>query len=109
MALFSVRTVDSADLRTVKVAGECDMSASDELTAVLVDAVASFRRVEVDLAAVEFLDSTGINALVTAYHRACANGSTIYVTQAVGMVATVLDLTGVAQLLSAPVPEAEQL
>jgi anti-anti-sigma factor len=108
MGVFSVRTAESAGLRIVRVSGDCDMSVSDELTAALIDAVNSSPQVEIDLAAVDFLDSSGIHALVTAYHRAVANGGTLRVTHAVGVVASVLELTGIAQLLSAPVREGDR-
>lgn len=87
------------------VSGECDMACRDELTAVLQAAVAKAPVVAVDLAGVRFLDSSGLHCLVVAYREAVAEGKVLYATGATGVVANVLDLTGVAGLLAPPAGE----
>lgn len=92
------------------LAGECDLEGRDRLSDLLLDAVGRAELVEVDLAAVEFIDSSGIHALVTAHHAARDADRRLHVVHATGAVATVLDITGVAQLLApgpAPDPEAD--
>ncbi|MEV4416518.1 STAS domain-containing protein [Catellatospora sp. NPDC049609] len=95
-------TVEMADRLVVRVSGECDMSSSGELAAALTAALESSPRTEVDLGAVGFLDSSGIHVLVTAYRDAQSRGAVVYVTHAAGMVATVLEMTGVGTLLASP-------
>lgn len=102
MAQFDATTSAEHDRLVVVVSGECDLSVRERLTSVLLDAVGRSPLVVVDLAAVSFLDSSGIHALVTAYHAANDDGRKLYVVNPVGVVANVLDVTGVAELLRLP-------
>jgi anti-sigma B factor antagonist len=69
---------------------------------VLLDAVDDAAMVYVDLAALRFLDSSGLHALVTAYQTAQQRGGQLYLVNATGAVATLLDVTGVGELLRPP-------
>lgn len=102
MAGFEVRTSAQANHTVVALAGECDLSVSDELTGALLGALGEGREVVVDLAALRFLDSSGVHGLVTAYHAAKRDGVALRVVNAGGAVADVLDLTGVGDLLGSP-------
>jgi anti-anti-sigma factor len=102
MSGFEVTTSGGADRAVVALAGECDLTVRDELTSVLLAAVDKAPVVMVDLAALSFLDSSGIHALVTAYHAARDGGRALYAVNATGVVAHVLELTGVGELLSPP-------
>ncbi|MEV6350762.1 STAS domain-containing protein [Actinoplanes sp. NPDC051851] len=102
MAEFEASTFATAGRVTVTVSGECDLSVRERLTAVLLDAVNRGPRVFVDVAAVSFLDSSGVHALVTAHHAAQGRGGRLFVTNAAGAVATVLELTGLDALFQAP-------
>ncbi|GHJ47047.1 hypothetical protein Cs7R123_43890 [Catellatospora sp. TT07R-123] len=106
MGVLTVSTVEIADHLVVRVGGECDMSVSDELAVALTAATASSPRTEVDLGALRFVDSSGLHVLVMAYHAAQSRRAVLYVTNAVGMVATVLELTGVGALLAPPSQDA---
>ena len=99
---FGARTSGGPARTVVTLDGECDLAVRDELTAALLDAVAGAQVVVVDLAEVTFIDSTGVHSLVTAHHAALAAGGRVHVRNAVGPVATVLDLTGVGVLLAEP-------
>lgn len=99
---FGARRSGDAARTVVTLAGECDLAVREELTAALLEAVAGARVVVVDLAAVTFIDSTGVHGLVTAHHAALAAGGRVHVRNAVGPVATVLGLTGVGGLLAEP-------
>jgi anti-sigma B factor antagonist len=102
MAQFEAETTGGDDRLVVVLAGECDLSVRDALTEALTDAVDRAPVVVVDLAAVTFLDSSGVHALVTAHRAARAQDRRVYVAGAVGVVADVLELTGVGELLSPP-------
>ena len=102
MTLFEVSTSAQPGRAVVALSGEGDLAVREELTTALLDAVAVAPVVVVDLAALRFLDSTGIHALVMAHQAAQREGVRLFVVNAGGVVADVLDLTGVADLLAPP-------
>jgi anti-sigma B factor antagonist len=104
MALFTARTSAEGGRVVVALTGECDLAGRDEMETVLLTAVESGKPVRVDLTGVTFLDSSGIHTLVTAYHAARRTGGRLTIANARGSVATVLDMTGVATLLSPDEP-----
>jgi anti-sigma B factor antagonist len=59
------------------------------------------REVVVDLTAVDFCDSSGLNVLVRAYKHARAQNATLTVTGAYGRVENVLRTTGLDRFLIA--------
>jgi anti-anti-sigma factor len=99
MGRFEARTSDEPGRVRVALAGECDMAVCQELTEALLAAVHRAPVVIVDVAALDFLDSSGIHGLITAHHAARETGKRLVVVNPSGAVATVLDLTGVAALL----------
>jgi anti-sigma B factor antagonist len=105
MTNFEARTSAGPGRITVTLTGECDLSAREHLTAILLDALSRSPAVFVDVADVTFLDSSGVHSLITAHHAAKAAGAHVYVVNAVGQVAAVLELTGVDALLRAPTEE----
>ncbi|MEU8238137.1 STAS domain-containing protein [Actinoplanes missouriensis] len=102
MSDFQIRTATQADRIVVSVAGECDLRHRDEMTTVLQAAVQAAPVVAVDLGAVRFLDSSGLHALVSARQAASRRDGVVYVVNATGTVAMVLEMTGVLQLLRPP-------
>ncbi|MBM2621335.1 STAS domain-containing protein [Actinoplanes sp. LDG1-06] len=99
MGRFEAKTDEHAGHVRVTLAGDCDLAVRDQLHTVLADALGSSPVVVVDLGAVEFLDSSGVHALIVAHHAARARGGRVTVVNATGAVASVLDITGVAELL----------
>lgn len=102
MANFEARTSAEPGRIIVSLDGECDLSAREHLTAVLLDALERAKAVFVDLARLTFLDSSGVHSLITAHHAAKHRGARVYVVNATGPVAAVLELTGLDTLLRAP-------
>jgi anti-sigma B factor antagonist len=102
VAHFEARSSTEPGQVIVALAGECDLAAQEELTSVLMAAVRRADTVLVDAGELTFLDSSGIHGLLTAYHAAEKDGRKLYLTAATGVVADVLDMTGVAALLSPP-------
>jgi anti-anti-sigma factor len=86
----------------VALRGECDLAAREKLTAALRGAVERTDTVLVDLAHLQFMDSSGVHALVAGHHAALERGGRLYVVNAAGEVARLLDLTGVGELLRPP-------
>ncbi|ASW55233.1 STAS domain-containing protein [Plantactinospora sp. KBS50] len=108
MAAFEAKTVTTGDRTVVTLTGECDLAVREELTTVLLTAVDAAGCVVLDLAGLRFMDSSGIHALVTGHQAAVRQGHRLYVRGAVGAVARVLDLTGLADLLALPVERPER-
>ena len=106
MVHFAARSSDEPGRIRVTLAGDCDLAVRDELSATLLAAVNRSPVVIVDLAGVEFLDSSGVHGLVLAHQAARARGGRLYLENPTGVVAAVLDLTGVATLLSPTSSEA---
>ncbi len=73
------------------------------MCAVLADAVGrpGVVAVHADLADLDFLDSAGIRALLTAYHHAQMCGRSFTVVRARGTVRRVLEIAGLLQILCA--------
>jgi anti-sigma B factor antagonist len=103
MAQFEARTSTEDARVVVRLTGDCDLAARDELMSILVTAAGSATVVLVDLAEVRFLDSSGLHALIAGHHAAIEQGGRLYVANATGAVDRVLDLTGVGDLLRPPV------
>lgn len=86
----------------VHLRGEVDLSVSGHLYEVLGDAVAqSLGTVEVDLRGLQFLDCSGIAALLRARDDARRSAQVLFVSRPRGMVRQALDLTGTLSMLTA--------
>ncbi|WP_446212487.1 STAS domain-containing protein [Micromonospora sp. IBSANI012] len=85
----------------MSVAGEVDFATSGELRAALDAVLADLTGtpVEVDLAEVPFLDSSGVHVLLDAYAWAAARDCPLVVANARPVVRRVLEITGVLALL----------
>jgi anti-anti-sigma factor len=107
MAHFETRTSTGPGRVVVTLSGECDAAVREELASALLDAVRSAPVVIVDVAALRFIDSSGVHGLVTAHLAAQDAGCRLQVVNPTGMVATVLEITGVGPLLS-PAADGDQ-
>ena len=96
MAL-TITTTQTEDGRArVTVEGEIDVSCADELRDALDAALATGNTgIEVDLAQVPYIDSTGIGVLVGAAHRALDAGSRLVVVGAQRNVSRIFGLLGI--------------
>ncbi|GAA0735592.1 STAS domain-containing protein [Dactylosporangium roseum] len=102
MARFESRTSVEPGRVVVALAGECDLASREQFTAVLMSAVRTAPVVVVDADELQFLDSSGVHGLVAAHRAAQQEGHRLYLVNAGGVVAHVLQVTGVADLLSPP-------
>jgi anti-sigma B factor antagonist len=102
MQRFEVRTSVRPGATVVALAGECDLSVRDDVVAALQSAVTGSSRVLIDLSGLTFLDSGGVHALVMAHQAALREGVALHAVGARGVVADLMDLTGVGDLLRAP-------
>jgi anti-sigma B factor antagonist len=75
MANFEVSTEQRPGEVVIRLSGELDLSAFDEVDEVLTNAQSNGNRtVRIDLRGLEFIDSSGIRLLLAAHGRAQANG-----------------------------------
>lgn len=102
MTGFNAQTATDPERAVVVLAGECDLSVREDLTAHLLAAVNTSKVVAVDLAGVTFMDSSGLHALMTAHQKAQRIGRRLYVVGAAGVVASLLRVTGLDTVLKAP-------
>lgn len=88
---------DSAERITVQVAGELDLVSEDRLLSVVHDAIdgRSTQQVVLDLAAVEFIDSSGLRAVLRGQQLVCGTGAKFALIVGDGPVARLFALAGV--------------
>jgi len=98
---FLISVERGADRAVVRLAGELDLGAQDEMAAVR-SALPVAGPVEIDLRAVRFMDSTGLAALVDLHQLLTARGCAVRVHGARGVVLRVLDLAAAAGWLPMP-------
>ena len=98
---FELRHHEPApDASVMTVIGELDLAAAPEFKQTLGELMGSgVRHVELDLAATEFVDSSGLGAVLWADHRLHALGGDLEVSNAHGPVARTFTLAGLSQLI----------
>ncbi|MFI7596274.1 anti-sigma factor antagonist [Actinoplanes sp. NPDC049681] len=86
----------------VRLSGDFDINARDELRSVLVAAIEQDGSggIVVDFDQVEFLDSEALGALIDGYVAARAAGVKLSVVNARGIVLRVLEVSGVLEMVS---------
>jgi anti-sigma B factor antagonist len=98
---FSIESVRDGESHTVRLYGEFDLAAVDDVTRELRQLEeGTAQNVIVDLRELEFIDSSGISALVEAQVRFRENGSRLEFLCGPGPVQRVLQMTGVHTLLA---------
>jgi anti-anti-sigma factor len=93
-----VRRTD-ADGVTLTVRGEIDLASAHALDRELLDAESLARRIVLDLAGLEFIDSTGIHVLIDAHQRAEINGHQLVLTHIPAQAERLFSLTGIKSQL----------
>src|ERR1700739_4867897 len=84
----------------VQVRGELDMSTSPQLDETLRREIDAGKRVVVDLSEIAFIDSTGLNSLITALRASDSNGGALVVSPSLpAQVRKVLEVTGLNRVL----------
>ncbi|WP_394425596.1 STAS domain-containing protein [Streptomyces sp. SGAir0957] len=102
-ARLSITRDTTAGIEVLTAAGEIDASSIPALSAALSaanDGAAEKPRTVLDLGAVTFMDSTGINALLTAHRAAAEAGGWLRLAALNGPVQRVVELIGVNHVLS---------
>lgn len=98
---LSIATTKEADTQRVAVTGEVDVSNAAEVRSAIEAALAEKpARLEVNLAEVPYIDSTGIGVLVGAAHAAAEGGYSFAVVNPQANVKRVLGMLGVEKDLN---------
>jgi anti-anti-sigma factor len=98
---FTIGVQDDGSATTVSLAGELDMATAPGLTRRIADLLAAGRsRIVLDLDALAFCDSAGLNAFVQGDKQCAAAGGWLRLNRARGHVARVLELSGVDEVLA---------
>jgi anti-sigma B factor antagonist len=101
-ARLEVTASETAGTARLALAGELDMGTVAVLDAALSDLESSRpRAVLVDLARLDFMDSTGLRALLSARRRASDAGSSLRLANPPPAVSRVLDITGARRMFEA--------
>ncbi|MFB9233965.1 STAS domain-containing protein [Plantactinospora siamensis] len=109
-----VRSVSRAgSTARIHLTGEVDMSTAEQVGKAVAEALnradttAPISRIELDLSAVTFLDSSGIRELLEVQANAAERGCRLVVRGTHGTVARVLEISGVTALLAGTIAEAD--
>lgn len=100
--MFDIRlSGEGGGARIIALSGEFDMTFTGQLCAVVQTALAATTSpwLIVDLRATTLIDSSAVKELVDAHRLAAKHGRILILRNAVGVVAEVLEITGVASAL----------
>ena len=98
---FRVHTNTVGRTRVVTIAGELDLAAASTLEHELTEAIdARCELIVVDLAALDFIDSTGLRVLVRGHQQAQETGLELGLINPGAQVERLLSLTGLADRLT---------
>lgn len=101
---FSLHVQDAGDSIVIRIVGEVDLAASEEVVSAIQTAAASdVARIVMDMREVDFLDSSGLRALLEG-HRSAADAGRSFQVAPGEAVARLLRLTRLEHLLDL-VPE----
>ena len=90
-----ITSEQGGDAMLYRLRGSLDLETAPSLRAVLVEAAdAGKHQIIVDLSQVEFLDSTGLGALIGAHRRALQNAGQLRLIVQHGMIERLLTITG---------------
>ena len=102
-----ITRADDAGGAVVRMSGELELATVAEARDALQRAMsAPSQRIVVDLRTLDFLDSTGIHALVQAHDRCRTHKRTLALLLSPGQVQRTLEVCGVLDMFNHPTPEA---
>ncbi len=96
---LSIDIKNDGDLTIFRLRGSLDLATSPSVRAALTQAATEGKHeLIVDLTKLEFLDSTGLGALIGAHRRALENGGKIRLAVGEGQIARLLNITGLIRV-----------
>jgi stage II sporulation protein AA (anti-sigma F factor antagonist) len=103
---LSISTSVEGRLATITIAGELDLLGAPSVRDVI-DGLGEVAEMEVDLGRLSFIDSSGLNALLSASRRQQEREGTLRVVAASEVVLRLFEVAGVRDLLGPPVERVE--
>lgn len=98
---IDVTSVDGGAVRIFALSGTLDIATSPSLRGALIEAAdRGEHEIVVDLSQLEFLDSTGLGALIGAHKRAAEHGGSIRLVAQEGQILRLLRITGLLDVFS---------
>jgi len=94
-----IKQVPGGPMPVIEVAGDVDAETAPMLLAALVEAIDAAPRLCCDLRGVDFFGADGANVLAIAHVRAAHARGAFTVRGVRGLVASVLDITGLSEIL----------
>jgi anti-sigma B factor antagonist len=96
---IDISTDEATGMHIYKLRGSLDIITAPSVRAALVEAAGAGKHdLVVDLTRVEFLDSTGLGALIGAHRRALENDGTVKLAVGDGPIARLLNITGLMRV-----------
>lgn len=98
---FELLTIGAEDVAVVKIVGELDLATAPRLREALVDlSKEGARQITIDLAEMEFIDSTGLSVLVAAWKRMRENGGDLALQSPNAAAMKVFEITGATRVFT---------
>jgi len=96
---IDIKSEKQGEALIYKLRGSLDLATSPSVRAALVEAASEGRHdIIVDLTQLEFIDSTGLGALIGAHRRALEHGGKVRLVVADGPIARLLNITGLIRV-----------
>jgi anti-sigma B factor antagonist len=97
---IDLTTAQDGKTLVFRLKGSLDIATAPSVRAALTDASDGKHDVVVDLTSLEFLDSTGLGALIGAHRRATEKGGTLRLAVGEGPILRLLNITGLIRVLA---------
>jgi anti-sigma B factor antagonist len=98
---IDVKKENRGEALLFKLRGSLDIATSPTVRAALVDAAdQGSKEIVVDLTQLEFLDSTGLGALIGAHRRATEHGGSLRLVVHEGAISRLLNITGLIRVFA---------
>jgi anti-sigma B factor antagonist len=98
---IDLKSGNAGEALVFKLRGSLDLATSPTVRAALTDATEKGRKdLIVDLTQLEFLDSTGLGAMIGAHRRAAEHGGSLRLIVNEGPIARLLNITGLIRVLA---------
>lgn len=96
---IEMKTENHGEALIYRLRGSLDVATSPSVRAALVEAASNgSNKIVVDLTKVEFLDSTGLGALIGAHRRALEQGGSVSLVTSEGPISRLLNITGLLRV-----------